>query len=274
VKAVGEVIQLSTKFLQERGVDRARRLVEELLAHALRVKRMDLYLQFDKPVEEKELAQLRDPLKRLVKGEPLEYILGEVEFGGCKIKVDSRVLIPRPETEILLEHILKRIKGRKVWDLCTGSGCLGIALKKARPDLDVTLSDLSVEALSVARKNAEGVELELLQGDLLAPFQGQKADVILCNPPYISTNEYLNLQPSVRDFEPKMALVGGDRGTEFYERLARDLPLFLSDKGQVFLEIGTGQGAVIQEIFKGGPWTSLQVEKDWAGHDRFFFLEK
>ncbi len=276
MKTVSELLQLSTVFLQERGVERARRLVEELLASTLRMKRLDLYMQFDKPVEEKELAKLREPLKRLVIGEPIEYILGEVDFYGCKVAVDARVLIPRQETEILVEHILKRIKGRVVWDLCTGSGCLGISLKKARPELEVTLSDISSDALDLAKENAEKnqVEIRLVQGDLLTPFEGQKADIVVCNPPYISISEYLNLQPSVRDFEPKMALVGGETGTEFYERLARELPPFLNDGTLVFLEMGTGQGPQLQKIFSGSPWTRAEVEKDWAGHDRFFFLEK
>jgi release factor glutamine methyltransferase len=240
------------------------------------MKRLELYMHFDRPVDEKELAALRDPLKRLAKEEPIEYILGEVEFCGCKLSIDSRVLIPRPETEIFAERILNTIQGPVVWDLCTGSGCLGIALKKRRPELDVTLSDLSSEALALAAQNAteNQVKVSLVQGDLLAPFQGQQADVVVCNPPYISASEYLNLEPSVRNFEPMMALVSGERGTEFYERLARDLPLFLKDRAQVFLEIGSGQGLAVQKIFSGGPWIRAEVEKDWAGHDRFFFLEK
>ncbi|HEX2582939.1 MAG TPA: peptide chain release factor N(5)-glutamine methyltransferase [Chlamydiales bacterium] len=276
MKNIGEVLQLSTAFLEERGVQRARRLIEELLSFKLQMKRLELYMHFDRPVDEKELAALRDPLKRLAKEEPIEYILGEVEFCGCKLSIDSRVLIPRPETEIFAERILNTIQGPVVWDLCTGSGCLGIALKKRRPELDVTLSDLSSEALALAAQNAteNQVKVSLVQGDLLAPFQGQQADVVVCNPPYISASEYLNLEPSVRNFEPMMALVSGERGTEFYERLARDLPLFLKDRAQVFLEIGSGQGLAVQKIFSGGPWIRAEVEKDWAGHDRFFFLEK
>jgi len=275
VKSIGELIQLSTSFLEERGIDRAKRLAEQLIAHKLGLKRLDLYLQFDKPIEEKEFAELREPLKRLSKSEPIEYILGEVDFFGCKIEIDNRVLIPRPETEILVEHILKRVKGPVVWDVCTGSGCIGIALKKARPELQMSVSDLSADALTLAAKNAleNKVDVELVQGDLLSPFRG-KADVVICNPPYISTSEYLNLQPSVRNFEPKMALVGGESGIEFYERLARELPPFLNDGAQVFLEIGCAQGPRIQEIFKGGSWRLMHLEKDWAGHDRFFFLEK
>ncbi len=276
MKTIGEVLQLSALFLEERGVARARRLAEELLAFHLQTKRLELYMEFDKLVEEKELSAIRAPLKRLSKGEPIEYVLGEVEFAGCQIAVDPRVLIPRQETEILLEHILKKGKGAVVWDLCTGSGCLGIAVKKARPETDVTLSDISLDALALAKINAEsnGAKVNLIQGDLLAPFAGKKADIIICNPPYISTSEYFGLSPSVRDFEPKLALVGGDRGVEFYERLAAELPRFLNDGGQVFLEIGTGQGALLQKIFKGEVWARVETEKDWAGHDRFFFLEK
>jgi release factor glutamine methyltransferase len=276
MKTVGEVLHLATSFLQQRGQSRARRLSEEVLAFVLRMKRLDLYMQFDRPVEEKELAQLREPLKRLAKDEPIEYILGTVEFYGCQIAVDPSVLIPRQETEILVQHILKKNKGGIVWDLCTGSGCLGVALKKARPDWNVTLSDISLEALALAKKNAEQneVEVRIVQGDLLAPFNGQKADLIVCNPPYISTSEYLNLQPSVRNFEPRLALVGGEKGTEFYERLSLGLPSFLKEGGLVFLEIGAGQGTLLQTIFREGGWTSTKVEKDWAGQPRFFFLEK
>jgi len=276
VKTISDVLQLSTAFLLERKVERARRRAEELLAGALEVKRMDLYLQFDRPLVEKELSPMRDWLKRCAQGEPIEYILGKVEFAGCQISIDRRVLIPRQETEILVDHISKRIGQGVLWDLCTGSGCIGISLKKKWPQLSVTLSDLSADALAVASRNAEanGVEVELVQGDLLAPFLGKKADVIVCNPPYISANEYLHLQPSVRDFEPKGALVGGERGTEYYERLAVDLPGCLHSGGLVFLEIGSGQGEVLKKNFSLGPWSRMEVEKDWSGLDRFFFLEK
>lgn len=270
MKTIAEVIQLSAQFLSSRNVERAKRLSEELLASVLNVKRLDLYMQFDRPVTEKELAQMREPLKRCAKGEPLEYVLGVVEFAGCKISVDSRVLIPRPETEIMVEKIKKKLKGKVVWDLCTGSGCIGIALKKAL-DVKVTLSDISEDALAVARKNAEGLDIEILQGDLLAPFVGRMADAVVCNPPYITSAEYLELAPSVRDFEPTGALVGG---TAFYERLAKELPDYLNPGGQVFLEIGAAQGPAVKEIFSRGPWALLELEKDWAGHDRFFFLEK
>jgi len=253
-------------------------MMEELLAHALKMKRIDLYLQFDRLVVEKEIEPLRAWIKRLSLGEPLEYILGLVEFYGCQIQVDPRVLIPRPETEILVDYIVKKVRkeAKILWDLCTGSGAIGISLKKKLPHLLVSLSDLSKDALNVAKENAKQneVEVEIVEGDLFTPFQGQKADVITINPPYVTTKEYLNLSKSVRDFEPKMALVGGEIGIEVYERLAKELPSHLQSGGQVFMEIGQGQGDAVSSLFSSAEWAFKKVSQDWSGKDRFFFLEK
>src|ERR1700688_1627240 len=186
MKTLGEILTLSAEFLQKRGIDRPRRQVEELLSFVLKLPRIELYMQYDRPMIEAELIQLREAVKRRAEGEPWQYIAGEVEFLGCRIKVNKNVLIPRQETEILADRILKELPTTpvEIWDVCTGSGCIGIALKKKRPDCKVILSDISPEALAVAKENAEknGVEVELLQGDLLGPFHG-KADIIVCNPP-------------------------------------------------------------------------------------------
>ena len=130
MKSIQEIIALSTQYLQERGLTRARRLVEELLSHVLQCKRLDLYLQFDRPVEEKELGQMRTHLARIAKGEPIEYVIGHVEFFGVPLQIDPRVFIPRQETEILADWVAKRLRGVILWDLCAGSGALGISLKK------------------------------------------------------------------------------------------------------------------------------------------------
>ncbi len=285
MKSLGEVLKLSTSFLEERKIDRPRRSAEDILAFVLKCKRMDLYMQFDRPIVENELAAVRELIKRRAKGEPLEYLFGEAEFhtadGGCRIKIDRRVLIPRQETEILADLIVKRLKprdlsGLQLWELCTGSGYLGISLKKSLPGLSVTLSDISKDAIALASENAKanGAEVEILEGDLLAPFKGRSADFVVCNPPYVSESEFLNLDPSVRDYEPRIALVGGERGTEFYERLSRELPPFLKPKAEVFFEIGSNQGEAVKQIFSDPIWTSSQIINDWAGHPRFFFLEK
>lgn len=280
MKTLGEVLKLSTAFLQERQVERARRMAEELLAFVLQLKRLDLYLQFERPLEEQELTALRSYLKRKAKGEPLEYILGSVPFYHCHFEVNASVLIPRPETELLLHSICEELKGmdlsgKTAWDLCSGSGCLGIALKKRFPELRVCLGDFSKEALAVAQRNAQknSVEVEFFEGDLLAPFKGEKADFVLCNPPYVSEEEYAALEPAVRDFEPRMALVGGKEGMEFYKRLDTELASFLKPQAKVYFEIGASQGEALKALYTASCWKSKKLEKDLAGRDRFFYLE-
>ena len=219
-------------------------------------------------------------MKRAVKGEPFEYITGQVSFYHCNISVTPDVLIPRPETEILVDMACKYLKtqdliGKTAWDLCTGSGCIGIAVKKSCPDLGVSLSDISDKALAVASKNAQenSCLVEFVHGDFLKPFKDCKADFIFCNPPYIAFKEYLTLDPSVKDFEPKEALLGGEDGLAFYKRLKEDLPSYLNRGAKIFLEIGMGQGNALLDLFSAHPWKGARIEKDWAGHDRFFFLE-
>lgn len=280
MKLLGEVLKLAGGYLQEKGNSRPVRDAEDLLAHLLKVKRLDLYMKFDLPLGEEELSAYRALLVRRAKGEPLDYILGEVDFYGCRFTIDPRVLIPRPETELLLEKICAfvasgELKEKVVWDVCTGSGCLGIALKKKFPYLSVALSDLSEGALEVARGNASrnAVEVELFQGDLLAPFAGKKADIVIVNPPYISNEEYGRLDREVSEFEPKMALVSGPSGLEYYERLAQELPKYLNPRARVFFEIGFQQGEKVLSLFNASCWRSRFFERDYSGHDRFFFLE-
>lgn len=280
MKQLGEVLLASTQFLKGKGISSPRLLAEELIAFVLKIKRIDLYLQFDLPIKEEELSQIRPLLKRGALGEPVDYILGEASFYHTQLVITPDVLIPRPETEIFVDLICKELGkssqlGKEAWDVCTGSGCIGISIKKACPDLKMTLSDLSMQAVELATQNGlrNGVEVECLQGDLLEPFQGKKADIVICNPPYISEEEYEGLDPSVKGFEPKLALVGGLDGLDYYRRLKESLPLFLNPKAKVFFEIGTGQGEALMHLFVDPIWVLKRVEKDWSGHDRFFFLE-
>jgi release factor glutamine methyltransferase len=280
MKTLGEILTISANFLKEKNCPRFRRDAEELLAHVLNLKRLDLYMQFDRPVQERELESFRTLIKRTLKGEPVEYIIGEVVFYHCNISVGLGVLIPRPETEILVDQAYRMLgKGdlhqKTAWDLCTGSGCIGIAIKKACPDLHVCLSDLSERALEFAATNAmkNNIEVEVLQGDLLVPFTGRKADIIFCNPPYVAAKDFFTLDRSVKDFEPKQALIGGEDGLSFYRRLQNELPAYLNPQAKIFFEIGAGQGEAVLDIFSGRGWKNMRVEKDWAGHDRFFFLE-
>jgi release factor glutamine methyltransferase len=285
MKTILEVITLSTEYLKKKGIANARRQSEDLVSDVLLLGRVELYTQFEKPLSEKELSICRENLSRRGRGEPLQYIRGMVDFYGCELKVNPHVLIPRQETEIFVDIIAKQLekdeleygslKGKILFDVCTGSGCMGIALKKKFPDLKVILSDISTHALEIAKQNAvqNCVEVECLIGDFLQPFNGKKCDYFLCNPPYISEKEYETLDAEVKGFEPKLALVSGGSGYEFYEKLAAQLPGFLKSKARGFLEIGRGQGNRILNLFLDQPWKNCRFDADWSSHDRFFFLE-
>jgi release factor glutamine methyltransferase len=237
-------------------------------------------MDFECPLTEKEIEKCRSYLLRRGQGEPLAYIHGSVDFYHCLIHVTPDVLIPRPETEILVDRIASYLKkydlrGKKLWDVCTGSGCIGIALKKCFPELDVTLADFSPAALEIAAENAKfnQVQVQMIQGDFLKPFIGQKTDFFVCNPPYIDEQEYKQLDSSVRLFEPRLALVAGITGLEFYQLLAQSLSSHLNRGGAAWFEIGHKQGKKVKELFEAQQWKRISVESDWAGHDRFFFLE-
>lgn len=282
MRTVLEILKLSTDYLQQKSIEHPRRQAEELLGEALGLGRMGLYLEYNRPLTEDELKKCRDWLSRRSQGEPLQYIVGSLNFFDCRIKVMQDVLIPRQETEILVDKIAKELSGQPLeekvlWDVCCGSGCIGIALKKKFPALRVILSDLSQKALAIAKENAlaNEADVEFLCGDLLGPFKinEKKADFIVCNPPYISEKDYEALEVEVKGYEPRMALVAGYSGLEFYVRLAADFPEFLHPRGKVWLEIGEGQGEAIKQLFNIPCWTRCLCEKDWSGRERFFSLE-
>lgn len=280
MKTVGEVLMLSHDFLKKKSVRAARLSAEELLAHILRCSRMDLYLKFDQPLQENEIESMRQLIKRRALHEPVEYILGKVEFFGATLKLNEKVLIPRPETEILLDLSTKQEreffeKKIDVLDLCTGSGCIAIALKKKFPNLSLVASDISKEALEVAKKNAETnqVDVRFIQSDLFGGFSEEKFDVVFCNPPYISKGEFLSLDPDVKHYEPEVALWGGEDGGDCYRKIAKEVKKYLKPRAKLFFEIGYAQGKQIQEIFNDPCWTKKNIYQDWSGKDRFFFLE-
>lgn len=277
MKTVGEVFHLSVQYLDQKKISRSKFLVQEILCHFLKIDKISLFMAFDKPLHEDELGVIRSGLAMLAQGKPFEQIVGTVSFFGCDIAVTSDVLIPRPETEILMDIISKDLSENisVAWDVCSGSGCIGVSLKKKFPSLNVTISDLCPKALSVAKSNAHRnrVTVEAKLGDLLTPFYGQMADLIICNPPYISSCEYEALDRSVTKYEPRMALVGGENGDEFYQRLAQELPGHLNPRGKVYFEIGFSQGKRLLELFSAPIWKKKQLINDWSGHNRFFFLE-
>lgn len=279
MKSVREVLNASRSYLEGKGLSIPRRAVEEVFAHILKVDRIHLYAEFDRPLEEGELEQCRQALKRLSTHEPWQYIVGEIPFYGCTFCVKPGVLIPRQETEILVDKIAQALKKRgaettplTLWDLCTGSGCIGISLKEKFPLLKVVLSDVSGAALAIARENAQRneVKVEIREGDLFAPFAGEKADFIVSNPPYISEAEYQTLNPEVKNFEPAQALVGGSTGLEFYQRIADACSNYLNPQGQLWMELGHKQGEPVKALFTGKGYENATWEPDWSGNDRFF----
>ncbi|MFI5343227.1 MAG: peptide chain release factor N(5)-glutamine methyltransferase [Chlamydiales bacterium] len=274
---VREALSFLIEALQSAQINQYRRQAENLLCDLLDCSRGELFAIPDKLLTSEQWSGCRERLLLRLQGVPLPYIRGQVEFYGCTIQVNPAVLIPRQETEILVDKIVQDLiqddlKGKSLWDLCCGSGCIGIALKKRFPDLQVTLSDRSSEAAVVARENARNnqAEVEVLEGDFLLPFDGRKVHYFVCNPPYISEVEFASLDWEVRGYEPSMALLGGETGFEFYERLVKELPNYLYPGARVWLEIGYQQGAALLQLFTGPDWTEIKVEKDWAGHDRFF----
>ncbi|MGA8164204.1 MAG: peptide chain release factor N(5)-glutamine methyltransferase [Waddliaceae bacterium] len=256
------------------------RQVEEVIGDALGLRRVELYEQRTRLLTEEEKKRCCSFLDRKGEGEPAQYLRGYVEFLSCIIHVNRDVLIPRQETEILVANIVQTLKkedcrNKALWDVCCGSGCMGIAIKKAVPELRVILSDVSSKALAVAQSNAadNDVEVALVQGDLLHPFRGEATDFFVCNPPYVAKNEEEQLPIEVRQFEPPLALFADNQGLEFYERLGRELIDHMSPGGKAWMEIGYRQGEAVRACFSSPLWKSSRVEKDWSGHDRFFFLE-
>lgn len=279
MKSLLEIIKLSTSFLLARGIETPKREAEEILADALGMDRLALYLNYDRPLNEAELVECRKKLARRAQREPSQYIRGWVDFYHCRFLVNPSVLIPRQETEILVGKIAEKLEkldlqNKCLLDLCCGSGCIGISLKKRFPLLDITLIDISKEALSMAQENAKKnqTDVHFIESDLFSHCPNQ-FHFIVCNPPYISENELETLEPEVRSYEPIQALIAGKTGLEFYQRLAKDLPHHLYPNGSAWLEIGGTQGNPVLDLFKDSCWKSARVEKDWAGHDRFFSLE-
>jgi release factor glutamine methyltransferase len=257
-----------------------RKEAEEILSAILKYSKSSLYSQGSTELQEADWKMACSYAERRLAGEPLPYIQEQIEFYHCLFKVNPAVLIPRQETEILVDKIVQQLKkqdleGKVLLDLCCGSGCIGIAIKKQFPSLTVILADFSAEAIELARQNARknNVEVLCLEGDLLDPLKGQKVNFCVCNPPYISEKEFAQLDLEVKSFEPRLALVGGVDGLEFYRRLSHDLPPCLSPHAQVWFEIGYLQGMEVEKLFQNAPWKKHRLENDWAGHNRFFFLE-
>jgi release factor glutamine methyltransferase len=267
-----KVLQWTANYLGSQGVEGARRDAEILLTDILGLDRVGLYLNYDRPLEAAELATFRGRVARRARREPLQYILGSAEFWSLALTVTPEVLIPRADTEILVEEALARCVGScAVLDVGTGSGAIAIAIASERPEAGVEGIDLSLAALAVAEGNARrhGLEarLNLRQGDL-AVLAGGPWDLIVSNPPYIAEGELVGLMPEVRDFEPRQALAGGEDGLDCYRHLADQAPHLLCSSGWLLVEVGAGQAAAVADLFTAAGLDQIFIRKDYAGISR------
>ena len=262
--------------LAQAGVEDSALEAELLLRHCLSLSRSGLFLRQHEEMPPEQAARLHAFLARRCQREPLQHIIGSCEFWGMDFLVSPAVLIPRPETEFLLERVLSTLtqKPRRVLDLCTGSGIIAAVLAKELPEADVTASDCSVDALAVAQANLHRHGLEdrvsLLCADLLAVFRPEPLfDLIVSNPPYIKAGDIPSLQPEVRDWEPHLALSGGPSGMEAVERICAGAAKLLLPGGWLFLEIGADIAAETEAALRGeGVYEQVKVLPDWAGRPR------
>ena len=242
---------------------------EYLLAETLRLGRLELLLNKQRALTAAEQGAFEALLARREKREPLQYILGSQSFMGFSFKTDPRALIPRFDTEALCEEALALLRpGDAVLDLCTGTGALAVALKKLCPQARVTASDVSREALSLARENAQalGAEVRFVEGDLFQPLAGERFQGIVSNPPYIPSGLRGRLQPEVEK-EPALALFAGADGLDFYRRIAKEAPDYLLPGGWLALEIGDGQGEAVAALLKA-QFEAIRILKDLSGLPR------
>ena len=270
MKSVLEVLKSTTAYFQKHQIESPRLNIEHLLAHVLGKRRMDLYLEFDRPLGDQELEPLRDLVKRRATGEPLQHLLGSVDFLGRTFLCDKRALIPRPETEQLAELLLRECAAaRRILDVGTGSGVLALSLAAGIPEAQVEAVDLSEAALNLARENATHLELAervlFHQGDLLQPVTGV-FDLIVANLPYIPHSEIPTLSREVQH-DPLTALDGGSAGTEIIERLLLQCPGRL--RGLLALEIGHDQSAHLQHQLDALQFRDIRPISDHQGHNRF-----
>lgn len=269
---VFEALNWASSFLQEHGRDR--NAGELLMMGVLGFGRAQLFAEQRMVLSAADWERFSASVKEHASGRPVQHILGYEEFFGRRFSVNEHVLIPRPETEELIVAILEKIGGNRdlrVLDVGTGSGAIAITLKLERPELLVCATDISNEALVVARDNAAklGAEIDFRQGDLLAPFCQEKFDLVVSNPPYIPVREEKDLSDVVKKYEPHNALFGGFDGLDFYRRFANELPNVLKEKALVAFEIGMGQGEAVAAIMKSAfPQSSTQIVNDINGKDR------
>ncbi len=274
-------------YFEQNGVDAPRLSAELLLCHVLKLERIQLYTLYDKVVTPNDLATLRAMVKRAAEHEPVAYLVGRCEFYSLPLTITADCLIPRPETEHLVERAVDFLRSRptpqRVLDVCTGSGCIAAAIAKNVPQADIIATDICDKALSVAATNIEKLKLtrqvQLLCGDLFDPIinglDDTQFDLIVSNPPYVSDAEFEALDKNVKDYEPALALKAGADGLDVYQRIIKQADSFLKPDGALIMEIGYAQGPAINQLLIDSRYfTDTIIEKDFANNDRIAIAKK
>jgi release factor glutamine methyltransferase len=288
---IQKLLNWVTEYLKNKGVDAPRLNAELLLSHVLGLKRIELYTQFNKVVGEENLSQLRQFVKRAAEHEPIAYLTGKREFYSLEFEITRACLIPRPETELLVERAIEFLRTRNgqqfICDLCTGCACVAIAIARNFANCRIVATDISDAALEVAERNITkhglGARLKLLKGDLFEPIIPDlpvrrsvsevggpaKFDLIVCNPPYVSEPEFEKLARNVRGYEPKIALAAGQDGLDIIKKIVADAEKFLKPDAALMLEIGNEQGPAVRKFLEDtGRFAAVSIEKDYNKLDR------
>tara|TARA_S200000501_G_scaffold335346_1_gene339957 strand:- start:24641 stop:25495 length:855 start_codon:yes stop_codon:yes gene_type:complete len=270
-----DLIQWSESYFREKSDQNPRLEIEWMLRSLLNCERLDLYMRFDEPLSGSQLSTLRGWVKRRSKNEPLQYITESCEFFGREFFVDTRVLIPRPETERLIDEAIKSIKhvrSPNILDIGTGSGCIAITLAKEIKDSNVIGIDKSIGSLQVSKKNSAGLNVEnvtFFEMDILNQYPKEKFDLVISNPPYVPKSEMSGLMNDVKDFEPEIALTDFDDGLTFYKRISKIIPHILKDDSSCILELGIGNHPEnVLSIFKQSGYSNLETINDYNGDKR------
>lgn len=277
-----ESLRTAKESLERSSIEDAAKEAETIIAHCLKTDRATLYR--DNPqIPGGPAAEIDSLVKRRATREPLQYILGYMEFLALKIKVGQGVLIPRPETELLAEEAIKiisnfkfQILNFKILDLCTGSGCLALSLAKELPDIEVYGTDISESAIKYANKNAALNMIKnvtFLEGSLFEPVKGLTFDLIVSNPPYIRSNDIQDLQPEIKDWEPQDALDGGADGLDYYRLIIHAAKNYLNEGGYLMLELGINQADAVKRMAEDAGLKDITLIKDYAGIDRIFIAQ-
>ncbi|MGI6109374.1 MAG: peptide chain release factor N(5)-glutamine methyltransferase [Bacilli bacterium] len=270
-KTAGDLLREAAPVLRNAGIDTARLDTELLLAQVLKVDRISFYVHPDRRVSEKEQEEFLELIERREKREPIAYITGHKEFMGLDFLVEPGLLIPRPDTEVIVEWIIGRLDGRtglNILDLCSGSGAIGLSAGSALPGAGIVLSDLSETAVRVGTDNARrlGVPAEIRHGNLFKTIRsGERFDLIVSNPPYIADDEIDGLEPEVSEWEPRIALSGGADGYQIYRRIIREADSFLKPGGILILEAGDGQAQTLAGILEKSGFGSIELIPDLTG---------